>query len=72
MLLDVYQKDVGALNVQKSNEYKIWMKLYKLVGLKGKMIDPVTSTRNKMGMRKLSRSGKKQEEEAETEDPFDY
>ena len=36
------------------------------------MIDPVTSTRNKMGMRKLSRSGKKQEEEAETEDPFDY
>jgi len=61
--LDVYQKDVGALNVQKKNEYKIWMKLYKLIGLKGKMIDPVTSARNKMSMRRLSRSGKKEEEE---------
>ena len=69
--LDVYQKDVGALNVQKSNEYKIWLKLYKLVGLKGKLIDPITSLRNKMNMRKLSTSGKKQEE-VTVEDPFDY
>jgi hypothetical protein len=69
--LDVYQKDVGALNVQKSNEYKIWLKLYKLVGLKGKLIDPITSLRNKMNMRKLSTSGKKQEE-VTVKDPFDY
>lgn len=65
--MDVYQKNVGALNVQKKNEYKIWMKLYKLVGLKGKMIDPITSTRNKMNMRKLSQSGKKEEVEKSNE-----
>ena len=68
--LDVYGRDVGALNVQKSNEYKIWLKLYKLVGLKGKMIDPVTATRNKMNMRKLTTSNKKQEV-ADDSDDFD-
>ena len=65
--MDVYSRTVGGLNVQQKNEYKIWMKIYKLIGLKGKAIDPVTQMKNKSTMRRLKTGAKKQEEE-ENED----
>jgi len=61
--LDVYSRDSGALNVKQSGEYKFWMKLYKMIGIKGKLIDPVTSTRNIVQFRKIGSSKKQQEED---------
>jgi len=61
--MDVYSRTVGGLNVQQKNEYKIWMKIYKLIGLKGKAIDPVTQMKNKSTMRRLKTGAKKQEED---------
>lgn len=42
----VYKKDVGALNIQQEGENKFWKHLYKMMAIKGKFIDPVTSTKN--------------------------
>jgi hypothetical protein len=41
-----YQRDVGALNRQQEGERKIWMMLFKMVGFKGKTIDPNTAVKN--------------------------
>lgn len=41
-----YQRDVGALNRQQEGERKIWMMLYKMIGIKGKTIDPSTAVKN--------------------------
>ena len=46
-----YKKDVGALNVQQEGEFKFWRHFYQMIGLKGKMIDPVTSIKNFQTMR---------------------
>jgi len=46
-----YKKDTGALNIQQAGEWKGWKEFYKMIGLKGKGIDPVTSLRNFHGMR---------------------
>lgn len=42
----LYKKDVGALNSQQAGEYKFWKHAQKMIGLKGKWIDPVTSMKN--------------------------
>ena len=41
-----YQRDVGALGRQQSDEAKIWMMLFKMAGVKGKTIDPATAAKN--------------------------
>ena len=41
-----YQRDVGALNRQQEGERKIWVMLYKMIGVKGKLIDPNTAVKN--------------------------
>jgi hypothetical protein len=46
-----YKQDTGALNVQQEEEWKGWREIYKMFGMKGKMIDPTTSIRNFQGMR---------------------
>jgi hypothetical protein len=47
-----YKQDTGALNIQQEGEWKGWREIYKMLALKGKMIDPVTSIKNFQGMRK--------------------
>lgn len=61
--LDVYGRDTGALNVKQSGEYKFWMKIYKMMGIKGKLIDPVTSTKNIVEFRGISSSKKQTKDE---------
>jgi hypothetical protein len=46
-----YKKDTGALNIQQEGEWKFWRDLYKMAGIKGKFIDPMTSTKNFYQMR---------------------
>tara|TARA_R110002126_G_scaffold158322_2_gene305706 strand:- start:20116 stop:26193 length:6078 start_codon:yes stop_codon:yes gene_type:complete len=47
-----YKQDTGALNVRQEGEWKGWVEFYKMLALKGKMIDPGTSIKNFSGMRK--------------------
>jgi len=41
-----YKKDTGALNIQQEGENKFWRKLYRMMGMNGKFIDPDTSLKN--------------------------
>jgi hypothetical protein len=42
----MYKQDSGALNVKQEGQYRFWAHLYKLAGVKGKIIDPETAARN--------------------------
>lgn len=46
-----YKRDVGALNTQQEGANKFWVHLQKLMGVKGKWIDPVSSIRKFRGYR---------------------
>jgi hypothetical protein len=41
-----YKKDTGALNIQQEGQNKFWKKMYRLMGISGKFIDPATSLKN--------------------------
>ena len=43
---EMYKQDSGALNVKQEGQYRFWAHLYKLAGVKGKIIDPETAARN--------------------------
>jgi hypothetical protein len=62
-----YQKTVGNLKQQQAGEYKFLMILSQMIGLKGKLIDPETTTRRIVTLRRISYK-KKDDTETEEED----
>lgn len=63
-----YSRTTGALKQRQAGEYKFLFTLSKMVGLKGKLIDPETTTREIVTLRKISYKKKDKSSSEENED----